>query len=403
MEGETPSTAAKMATLPVPRLWIQTHTFSLRALPGGESSPQSSGMMKTLSCVVGAVLAGGGLTVMSDARAEAPPVPAASLKGDTRNFPKLGTIHRLDPRLDDLLAPDAVIEVIAAGFDWCEGPVWRPDAADEANGGHLLFSEIPSNTVRRWDEGKGLSVYLPAAGYTGHGRYSREPGSNGLALDPQGRLVSCEHGDRRVSVLTPGGGKRTLADHYQGQRFHSPNDLTISRRGDIYFTDPPYGLPQGENDPSRELSFYGVFRIAAGTGEVTLVTDKMTRPNGIALSPDEKTLYVAQSDGRATLIMAFPVQPDGSTGEGRVFKDMTPSQPGMKGSCDGLKVDARGNLWATAPGGLHIITPEGEVLGRLETGEFISNCAFGGRDGTTLFFTNDMYVCRVQTKVRGAR
>lgn len=356
--------------------------------------------MKTLLCSTSLCVVA--TTLAFNASVAAEPVPAEVLKIDTRQFPRLGTIHRYDPRLDELIAPDAIVEVIATGFEWCEGPVWRPDAADETNGGHLLFSEIPSNTVRRWDEGKGLSVFLPAAGYTGPGSYSREPGSNGLAIDGQGRLISCEHGDRRISVLTPGGGKRTLADNYQGKRFNSPNDLTISRRGDIYFTDPPYGLPNGENDSSRELDFCGVFRIAP-SGEVSLVTDQMTRPNGIALSPDGKTLYVAQSDGRAPLIRAFPVNEDGSTGAGRVFRDMKPSQPGMKGSCDGLKVDARGNLWATAPGGLHIITPEGEVLGRIETGEFISNCAFGGKDGTTLYFTNDMHVCRVQVKVKGAR
>lgn len=350
--------------------------------------------LTSLGCLAGTIALAGVLS--------AHPVPAENLKIDTRQYPRFGKIHRLDPRLDELIDPQAEIEVIVMGLDWCEGPVWRPDPEDEVNGGHLLFSEIPSNTVRRWDEGKGLSVFLTASGYTGPGYYSREPGSNGLAIDAQGRLVSCEHGDRRVSVLTPGGGKRTLADNYQGKRFNSPNDLTLSRRGDIYFTDPPYGLPQGENDPSRELDFCGVFRIAPN-GEVSLVTDKMTRPNGIALSPDEKTLYVAQSDGRAPLIMAFPVHEDGSTGEGRVFRDMKPAQPGFKGSCDGLKVDERGNLWATAPGGLHIITPGGEVLGRIETGEFISNCAFGGKDGRTLFFTNDMYVCRLQVKVRGAR
>jgi gluconolactonase len=317
---------------------------------------------------------------------------------DTRNFPTLGKVHRLDARLDGLLDPSAKIEVIAAGFDWCEGPVWMADSSDAQNGGHLLFSEIPSNTVRRWDEGKGLSLFLPASGYTGPGTYSGEPGSNGLAVDGQGRLVSCEHGDRRLSVLTASG-KRTLADAYQGKRFNSPNDLTIARSGDIYFTDPPYGLPKQADDSIRELDFCGVYRRDAQTGEVTLVSDRMTRPNGIALSPDERTLYVAQSDGAATLWMAFPVAADGSTGEGRVFKDVTAMGKELRGSCDGLKVDGQGNLWATGPGGVHIMAPDGTLLGRIETGQFTSNVAFGGKDGTTLFMTADMYVCRIPTKV----
>lgn len=318
---------------------------------------------------------------------------------DTRNFPTLGTVHRLDPKLDALLEPGAKIEVIASGFDWCEGPVWVPEAGNAANGGHLLFSEIPSNSVRRWDEGKGLTLFLPAAGFTGPGTYSGEPGSNGLALDAAGRLVSCEHGDRRLSVLTPGGGKRTLADAFQGKRFNSPNDLTLARNGDIYFTDPPYGLPKQADDPSRELSFCGVYRFNAKSGDVTLVTDKMTRPNGIALSPDERTLYVAQSDGAATLWMTFPVAADGTTGEGRVFKDVTALGRELRGSCDGMKVDAQGNLWATGPGGVHIMAPDGTLLGRIETGQFTSNVAFGGKDGTTLYMTADMYVCRIPTRV----
>jgi len=330
-------------------------------------------------------------------------IPAENLILDTRKFPTLGTVHRLDPRLDELIAPGAVIEVIASGFDWCEGPVWVPEASDERHGGHLLFSEIPSNTVRRWDEGRGLTIFLRASGYTGPGDYSREPGSNGLALDPAGRLVSCEHGDRRLSVLTPGGGKRTLADNFQGKRFNSPNDLTIARNGDIYFTDPPYGLPKGPDDGSREVDFCGVYRYQAATGEVTVVSKAMTRPNGIALSPDERTLYVAQSDGAATLWMSFPVAADGSTGEGVVFKEVTAMGREMAGSCDGLKVDERGNLWATGPGGVHIMTPDGTLLGRIETGQFTSNCAFGGQDGTTLFMTADMYVCRIATKVAGKK
>ncbi len=320
-------------------------------------------------------------------------------------YPTLGMIHRLDPRLDKLLAADAKIEVLASGFDWVEGPVWVPAAA-EAGGGHLLFSEIPSNSVRLWNEAKdGVSIYLQPSGYTGPGTYSTEPGSNGLALDATGHLVSCEHGDRRISWLSLGGGKRTLTDNYQGKRFNSPNDLTIKSNGDIYFTDPIYGLPERDTDPSRELAVCGVYRYSSKDKTTTLLTDVLPYPNGIAFSPDEHTLYVAQSSPTAAIWMAFPVQTDGTLGTGKIFKDVTPmsKEPGMKGLPDGMKVDTQGNLWATGPGGLHIMAPDGTLLGRLETQHNTSNCTFGGAEHTTLFMTVDMYVCRVQTLVKGLR
>ncbi|MGI8604611.1 MAG: SMP-30/gluconolactonase/LRE family protein [Verrucomicrobiales bacterium] len=322
---------------------------------------------------------------------------------DTTNFPVLGKILRLDPRLDALLGSDASIEVIGSGFEWCEGPVWIPDTGHKA-GGYLLFSEIPSNTVRRWDEGKGLSVFLKCSGYTGPGQYSAEPGSNGLTLDSQGRLLSCEHGDRRVSVLTTGGGKQTLTDNFEGRRFNSPNDLCVKSNGDIYFTDPIYGLPERENDKLRELDICGVYKFDTRTRKTALLTDVLARPNGIAFSPDEKILYVAQSDPGNAIWMAFPVKDDGTLGDGKIFKDVTAMvrDKKVKGLPDGLKVDKNGNLWATGPGGVHVMAPDGTLLGRLDTGEATSNCAFGGPDGTTLYLTADMYLCRVKTKVTGA-
>ncbi len=332
-------------------------------------------------------------------------VTTIALAGETKIYPTIGKIHRLDPRLDALLSADATIEVLASGFDWCEGPVWVPAAA-EAGGGHLLFSEIPSNSVRLWNEAKdGVSIYLQPSGYTGPGTYSAEPGSNGLALDAGGRLISCEHGDRRLSLLTKGGGKRTLTDHCQGKRFNSPNDLTIKSNGDVYFTDPIYGLPDREKDPSREIEVCGVYRYSLKDQTTTLLTDALARPNGIAFSPDEKTLYVAQSEKSAAIWMSFPVKADGTLEKGKIFKDVTAmaKEPGMKGLPDGMKVDAQGNLWATGPGGLLIIAPDATLLGRIETQQNTSNCAFGGPDHTTLFMTVDMHVCRVQTKVKGNR
>jgi gluconolactonase len=321
--------------------------------------------------------------------------PERPLILDTKNFPALGRIIREDPRLDQLLAADARLEVVASGFDWTEGPAW------DKQGGYLLFSDIPRNAVMKWQEGVGVSVFLKASGYTGAVDYGREPGSNGLLLDPQGRLLSCEHGDRRVSVMTRDGGKRTLVDNHMGKRLNSPNDLTLHSSGAIYFTDPPYGLPNHWDDPRRELDFSGVYRLATD-GRLTLLTQEMTRPNGIAFSPDEKILYVAQSDPARAIWMSFPVRADGTVGTGKVFADATSMVSKQKGLPDGMKVDQSGNLWATGPGGVHIFAPDGKRLGRIETGEATSNCAWGG-DGSTLYLTTDMYITRIRTKTRGAK
>jgi gluconolactonase len=312
---------------------------------------------------------------------------------DTRNFPTLGKVVRLDPRIDKLIPVDAKIEVLSSGFDWSEGPVWLK------NGGFLLFSDIPRNSVMKWKEGEGISVWLKPSGYTGQEPYGREPGSNGLAVDAQGRLISCEHGDRRISRLEPGGGKRTLADNYMGKRLNSPNDLVVKSNGDIYFTDPPYGLPKGWDDPRRELDFCGVF-LLSHDGKLTLLTKELVRPNGIALSPDEKTLYVAQSDGKRPIWMAFPVKPDGTVDAGRVFADASDMIGKLPGGPDGMKVDKLGNLWVTAPGGVHVYSSDGKRLGWIETNERTANCAWGD-DGSTLYMTADMYLCRIKTTTKG--
>lgn len=319
---------------------------------------------------------------------------AAALSQDTRNFPSIGKIERFDPALDSLIAPDARIEVLSSGFDWSEGPVWVKD------GGYLLFSDIPRNSVMKWVEGTGVSPFLKPSGYTGVGEYGREPGSNGIAIDPQGRLIFCEHGDRRVSRLEPNGGKRTLADNYMGKRLNSPNDAVVRSNGDIYFTDPPYGLPKGWDDPRRELDFCGVYRLSKD-GQVTLLTKELTRPNGIAFSPDEKILYVAQSDRQRAIWMAYPVKEDGTLGTGRVFADVTSMVGKLPGGCDGMKVDRNGNLFATGPGGVLVYSPEAKLLGRINTGERTANCAWGD-DGSTLYITADTYLCRVKTRTRGA-
>jgi gluconolactonase len=253
-------------------------------------------------------------------------------------YPTIGRIHRLDPRLDQLLGKDTRIEVLAAGFEWSEGPIWMK------NGGYLLFSDIPRNSIMKWNEEEGISLFLKPSGFTGVGDYGKEPGSNGLTLDAMGRLVLCEHGDRRVSRLEKDGGKKTLVDNYQGKRLNSPNDVVFRANGDMYFTDPPYGLPKNWDDPRRELDFCGVYRLSKD-GNLTLLTKNLTRPNGLAFSPDEKTFYVAQSDPQKAIWMSFPVQADGSVGEGKVFADVTSMVGKYPGLPDGLKVDGQGNIW----------------------------------------------------------
>ena len=312
---------------------------------------------------------------------------------DTTNFPTLGRIVRESPQLDSLIAPDAKIEVLASGFEWSEGPVWWSD--EKA----LLFSDIPRNSVMIWREGVGAKVWMKPAGFTGPSDYGKEPGSNGLTFDPKGRLVFCEHGDRRLSVLEKDGGKRTIVDNYEGKRLNSPNDAVYDSKGNLYFTDPPYGLPKNWDDSRRQLDWCGVYMLSAD-GKLHLLTKEMSRPNGIALSPDERTLYVANSDPKRAIWMKFPIQADGTIGQGAVFADVTSMVDKHKGLPDGMKIDAQGNLFATGPGGVHIYNPEGKLLGRLETGEATANCAWGD-DGSTLYITADMYLCRVKTKTRG--
>jgi len=309
----------------------------------------------------------------------------------------IGEIVIFEDGMNQLVPSDAKIELLASGFEWSEGPLWIPDA----NGGSLIFSDIPRNSIMKWKEGEGFSLFMKPSGYTGVADYGREPGSNGLTLDQQGRIIFCEHGDRRISRLEKEGGKKTLADSYKGKRFNSPNDAVLKSNGDIYFTDPPYGLPEGIEDPRRELDFCGVYRLSLD-GKITSLTKEMTRPNGIAFSPDEKILYVAQSDSEDPIIRAFDVKPDGTLGSGKVFYDFTRFIRKFPGGPDGLKVDQHGNLFATGPGGVYVITPEGKPLGRIHTGKRTSNCAWGD-DGSVLYMTVDDTLCRIKTKTKGVR
>jgi len=299
-----------------------------------------------------------------------------------------GSIERLDPALDALLAPDARIELLASGFNWSEGPVWKD--------GGIVFSDVPENTVFGWKEGeKTASVVLKPSGSL-NGKDGQ--GSNGLAVDAQGRLVLCQHGERRVARLEKDGSFTAIADRFEGKRFNSPNDLVIAKSGIVYFTDPPYGLKKGADQP--ELDFHGIFAVDA-SGKVSLIDKAVRFPNGIALSPDEKTLYVAVSDPQDTRVIAYDLATPG--GASRVVFNAQPlKSPQRKGGCDGMKVDAQGNIWTTGPGGVLILDKNGKHLGSILTGQATANCAWGGEDRSTLYITADMFLLRVKTKVRGS-
>jgi gluconolactonase len=313
--------------------------------------------------------------------------------------PTIGEIERLDSALDALVPKDARMEIIVDGLDWCEGPLWMP-----ADDGFLIFSDIPQNVIYRWDATSGKREYLKPSGYTGHAKRGGESGTNGSTLDADGRLILCQHGDRRVArmmapLARPVPKYATVAGKYNGKRFNSPNDATTHSSGAIYFTDPPYGLEKNMDDPKKEHPFQGVYRVAPD-GVVTLLTKELERPNGIALSPDEKTLYVANSHGPRPIWMAYPVLDDGTIGPGKVFFDASELSKTENGAPDGLEVDEHGNLFASGPGGVLIFTPEGKHLGTLKTGQATSNVAFG-EDGKTLFITADMYVLRIPLSTKG--
>ena len=319
--------------------------------------------------------------------------PLLASAADDKPHPLHARIVRLDPAFDALVAPDARIEQLADGFRWSEGPTWFE--------GGVVFSDVLANTAYRWREGmKQAEVFLRPSGLVAAKPGFREPGSNGLGHDAQGRLLLCQHGERQIARWE-NGTFATVANRYEGKRFNSPNDLAVRRNGDIYFTDPPYGLDKIVDSPLRELSFAGLYRIGTD-GNVTLLERGLTFPNGLAFSPDEQTLYVAVSDASATRIMAYDVQRDGSLARQRVFFDAQPRHlQKLPGLCDGMKVDRDGNLWATGPGGVMVISPAGKLLGVIDTGEPTGNCCWGD-DGSSLYITANCFLLRVKTKTKGA-
>ena len=302
-------------------------------------------------------------------------------------------IERLDPALDALVDSAARVDTVCEGFVWSEGPVWKDGA--------LFFSDVAANILYRWRPGsKRAEVFLEPSGGIAANPDFVEPGSNGLALDREGRLLLCQHGARRVVRLEDDNRTQTvLADRFEGRRLNNPNDLVVHSSGAVYFTDPSYGFKERDASPLKEIAWNGVYRIAADR-TVSLLTKDLRFPNGLAFSPDEKILYVAVSDAVSPHVVAFDVREDGLLGSSRLFFDAIPLlKRGLKGTCDGLKVDVYGNVFTTAPGGVSVLSAAGKILGNILIG-VTSNCNWGD-DGSTLYVTADDRVCRVRTATRG--
>ena len=298
-------------------------------------------------------------------------------------------VVRADAALDAIVPPGARVEKLADGFLFTEGPVWVPD-------GYLLFSDPNANTIYRWADADGLSVFRTKSGYGGIdiGEYT-QPGSNGLAIDPDGRLTINEHGNRRVTRLEKNGALTVIADRFEGRRLNSPNDLVYAADGRLYFTDPPFGLPKVFDDPRKDTPFSGVYLWSAG--RLRLVARDLTGPNGIALSPDERYLYVGNWDEQKKIVMRYPVRADGTIGAGTIFCDLT-AAPG-EDAIDGVKVDRAGNVFVSGPGGLWIFAPTGRHLGTLQAPEHVHNFAWGEADRRTLYLTarSGLYRIRLAT------
>jgi gluconolactonase len=303
---------------------------------------------------------------------------------------KTGSIQVIDPMMNSLVDTGYGIEILAEGFDWSEGPLWIE------NGNYLLFSDIPPNKIMKWSEAKGLETYLHPSGYTGTLPRGGEPGSNGLILDNQGRLVLCQHGDRRMARMDapldkPAARFITLADMYDGKRFNSPNDAVYHSNGDLYFTDPPYGLVKNMEDPAKEIPFQGIYRLKK-SGEVELLSKELSRPNGIAFSPDEKKLYVGNSD-RNRIWMVWDITADGGVTNGKIFYDASNDADG--GAPDGMKVDKSGNIFSTGPGGVVVFDAHAKLLGKIKVGQACSNVAFD-TNHKFLYITADGWLVRVK-------
>jgi len=331
--------------------------------------------------VIAAAAVGCGAPEPTAPAEEAAPVPAVE--------PVSGEILRLDPRVGALIPADARIEKLAEGFTFIEGPVW------DRRGSRLLFSDVRGNEIYQWTEADGASTYIDPV-FEGDRTGKRSISSNGLTLDAEGRLIICEHGNRRISRLEADGTRSVVVERFEGGQLNSPNDAVYASDGSLYFTDPPYGLEGLEDSPARELDFNGVYRLRP-SGELELLVRDQTRPNGIALSPDETTLYVANSDEENKVWMAYDIDDSGAS-NARVFYDVNDQD--APGAADGVKVDLAGNLFATGPGGVWIIAPDGTHLGTISTGEVTANVGWGD-DGRTLYLTSSTSLYRIRLTTEG--
>jgi gluconolactonase len=313
-----------------------------------------------------------------------------------QQYKTTGSIERLDAALDAIISSKAEAEIIAEGFEWSEGPLW----IEKQN--MLLFSDVPTNTVYKWTEENGKEVYLKPSGFTGTESKSKEPGSNGLTLDNNGQLVLCQHGNRQVARMDaalekPEAKFITLAGLFNGKRLSSPNDAVYNSKGELFFTDPPYGLVmQNDNDPEKEIPFNGVYEVTTG-GTVLLLADSISRPNGIAFFPGETKLLVASSDPGKPNWYLIDISPADKIAPPKLFYSAAGYDKGAKGLPDGLKIDSKGNVFATGPGGIWIFNSEAKLLGKIKLDEATSNVALS-EDEKTLYVTNDMQVLRIKMR-----
>ena len=310
-------------------------------------------------------------------------------------YKTIGSIERDDSALDSIISPNAKVEIIADGFEWSEGPLWIEDKK------MLLFSDIPNNSIFKWTEEKGKELYLKPSGYTGTAQRGGETGSNGLVLNKDGKLVLCQHGDRRMAMMDatlddPKTAFITIAGSYNGKKFNSPNDAVYRSNGDLFFTDPPYGLEKNMDDPLKEMPFQGVYKVNAA-GEVKLLTGTITRPNGIAFLHGEKTLIIGNSDSTKPVWYKFDLDANDSLINPGIFYDASAAAKTEGGNPDGLKVDSKGNVYAAGPGGVWIFNQDAKLLGKIKLPGKLSNCALTP-DEKTLFITADMYVLRVKMR-----
>jgi len=331
--------------------------------------------------IVAALLSAGCSTAPPPAPEKSAAVPAA-----------IGSIQRLDPAFDALVPKDAQIEKLAGGFTFIEGPLWRPSNA-------LWFSDVVGNVVRQWTPDGKVTEILRPGGYDGNSLPADGfNGPNGMTADKDGAVLLCQHGNRRIARIDKDMKVTTLVDKFEGKKFNSPNDLVFRSDGSLYFTDPPYGLPKGDDDPTKELKFNGVYRLA--NGKLQAIVKDLTRPNGIALSPDEKTLYVAVSDEKHKVWMRYDLAADGTVSNGKVFADVTAEKE--DGLPDGMKVDSLGNVYGSGPGGIWVFSPDGKQLGTIKPPETPANCGWGD-DGKSLYITARTGLYRIKLAVAGEK